>query len=104
MDEKIMKVHQLKILKVGKYINADYIIQRLGNAFQYIVFWEGQFYQSHVIMNPEKGKKDFTHAQEVEIALLTSNFMQTTVDTLIATKKKFLEDQKKQKKPGKAKK
>lgn len=99
-----MKVHQLKILKVGKYKDADFIIQRLGNAFQYILFWDGQFYQSHVIMNPEKDKKDFTHAQEVEIALLTNNFMQTTVDTLIATKEKFLADKKKKEKKGKAKK
>jgi len=92
-----MQVHQLKILKVGQYRDANFLLQRMGNAFQYILYWEGQFYQSHVIMNPEKGKADFTHAQEVEVALLINNFMQTTVDTLVATKKKMLEDAKKKK-------
>lgn len=94
-EKKIMQVHALKILGIGKYKGADYMLQRMGNAFQFIAFWEGNFYQSYTTHNPEKGKKDFTHAQEVEVAVLTMNVMETTIDTLVATKERNEKEKKK---------
>lgn len=90
----------MKVLQTGEYKGANYILQRMGNAFQYMIFWEGKFYQSYFVSNPEKGK-DFTHAQEVELAMVTGNFMETTVDTLVATKAKMLEEGKKKRKSKK---
>lgn len=99
---EIMQVKVMKVLSVGKYKESPFLIQRMGNAFQYIVYWEGQFYQSYTIFNPEKGSKDFTHPQEVELAVLINNFMETTIDTLIATKQK-IEKEKSKKTNGKNK-
>lgn len=96
-----MQVNVMKILQIGEYKEANYVIQRIGNAFQYFAFWEGKFYQAYHIINPEKGVKDFTHAQEVECAVVTLNFMQTTIDTLIATKMRDLKEMKEKKKSKK---
>ncbi len=91
---KSQKGH-LVILEIGKYKDADYILQKMGDAFQFLAIWNGKFYQGYTIMKPEDVKKGFTQTQLVELAVLTHNFMETTIDTLVATKER---DDKKAKK------
>lgn len=93
---KIMQVTVMKVLQKGVYKGANFILQRMGNAFQYMIFWEDNWYQSYFVSNPSNGK-EFTHQQEVELAMVTNNFMETTVDTLVATKAKREEEAKKKK-------
>lgn len=86
-NSKSQKGH-LTILEIGRYKETPYILQKMGDAFQFLAYWQGNFYQGYTIMKPEDPKKGFTHQQIVELAKLTSNFMETTVDTLVATKER----------------
>jgi len=83
---KSQKGH-LTILRKGEYKKVPYLLQKMGDAFQFIAFWQGNWYQGYTIMHPEN-KKGFTQPQMVELAVLTQNFMETTVDTLVATKER----------------
>lgn len=96
---KAQKGH-LTILRKGEYKKTPYLLQKMGDAFQFILFWEGNWYQGYTIMKPEGKKKEFTQPQMVELAVLTQNFMETTVDTLVATKER---DDKEKKAKGKKK-
>lgn len=95
VEFKIIEVKNLMILGVGVYLEHNYLLQRMGNAFQYIVFKDGQFYQSYITMNPDQGKEDFTTPQIAEIALVLKNLMETTVETLIKAKKLSVKKKKK---------
>lgn len=99
MDGKVNKVSDkydpsksqkghLTILRIGEYKKTPFMLQKMGDAFQFIAFWGGQFYQGYTIMKPEHNKKSFTQPQMMELAILTQNFMETTVDTLVATKER----------------
>jgi hypothetical protein len=100
-NSKSQKGH-LTILQIGEYKKAPYMLQKMGDAFQFITYWGGQFYQGYTIMKPEDPKKGFSHPQIVELAVLTGNFMETTVDTLVATKER--DELLKKEKSGKKKK
>lgn len=86
-NSKSQKGH-LTILRIGKYKETPFMLQKMGDAFQFIAFWKEQFYQGYTIMKPEDPKKGFSHPQLMEMAVLTNNFMETTVDTLVDTKKR----------------
>jgi len=99
MDGKVNKVSDkydpsksqkghLTVLRIGEYKKVPYMLQKMGDAFQFIAFWGGQFYQGYTIIKPENPKKGFTQPQMVELSILTQNFMETTVDTLVATKER----------------
>lgn len=59
---KVKKNPTLRIIKIASYKGYTILIQQIvtANVFQCVVFKDGQCYQAHNIILPEKGQKEHT--------------------------------------------
>jgi len=73
---------QVMILKIGQYQDGNFLIQRMGDRFQFVLFRKGSFYQTFIEMKPKKGDKFLSYDDIVEIVKLLEDYVVATVEQL----------------------